>query len=785
MSNLPEQSINRREEADTINIGKLVTKLTDKWHWFLIAAIICLFAAFLYNHYTPPTYQIRAKLLVNDDEKGGGLGKQAGALMDLGGILGSKSSVDNEAEILKTEFLMQQVVRELQLNIIYSRKLNPVNREIENPPFRLNIIKGVDTIENTHIKIEQVAADKLKVSTKDFTEVVAWNQRFKIDNVGTIELIPSPGMLLGKTAYDVEVMSIDERVATLLEDLSVGTTNKQVTIIDMGLVYPLQAKGEMILRTLINRYTATNLSDKNAIADSSYKFIRERINAISLELGDVEDKVENFKQKNRLADMSEQSKLLVQNTGEFTSELAKAETQVSVLNDLESYLKDETKNKRVFPTSLLPQDMVFSGLMAQYNTLLVERDRQLLSVKEGSPFIENIDTQISGLRNGILGNIQSTKNTYILTRNKLRSQLSTADNQIGDVPQIEKNYLKLARNQQIKQELYIFLMQKAEETAISKTSNIAVAKVINPPKAQVKPISPRKGVIYVIALVLSAVITTVIIFGRELFNTAVLTKEDILEATTIPVIGEISHNLMKDNLIVATQGRSAISEQFRALRTNLSFYLKNHNEKVILLTSSMSGEGKSFTAINLGFIMAMTGKKVLLMELDLRKPGLSAKFNMPNTNGFSNYTINTDLLPADIIQKLPMTENMFLISSGPLPPNPAETLMSERTGLLIELLKQDFDYIIMDAPPIGIITDAQLLAPFADATIYLVRQRVTQKTQLDIAQEMYNSGKMKNMGIVVNDISSKQYGYGYGYGNYGEVKEQNWFKKFAARFKNN
>ena len=678
---------------------------------------------------------------------------------------------------------MQQVVRELQLNIIYSRSLNPVNREIEQPPFKLNIIKGVDTIESTHIKVEQVSASKIKVSAKDFSKEVSWNQSFQISEVGTIELVPVPGLLMGKTAYDVKVMSIDERVTELLEDLSVGTTNKQVTIIDMGLVYPLQAKGEMILRTLIDKYTATNLSDKNAIADSSYKFIRQRINAISLELGDVEDKVETFKQKNRLADMTEQSKLLVQNTGEFTTELAKAETQVSVLNDLENYLKDESKNKRVFPASLLPQDMVFSGLMAQYNTLLVERDKQLLSVKEGSPFIQNIDTQISGLRSGILSNIQSTKNTYILTRNKLRSQLSTADSQIGGVPQIEKNYLQLARNQQIKQELYIFLMQKAEETAISKTSNIAVAKVINPPKAQVKPISPRKGIVFLIGLVLSAVITTLIIFGREMFNTSVLTKEDITEATNVPVIGEISHNLLKDNLIVATQGRSAISEQFRALRTNLSFYLKSKEEKVILLTSSMSGEGKSFTAINLGFVMAMTGKKVLLMELDLRKPGLSAKFNLPNTMGFSNYTINTDLVPADIIQKLP-NENMYLVSSGPLPPNPAETLMSDRTALLIELLKTEFDYIIMDAPPIGIITDAQLLAPYADATIYLVRQRVTQKTQLDIAEEMYRGGKMKNMGIVVNDISSKQYGYGYGYGNYSEVQEQNWFKKFAARFKN-
>jgi len=785
MNNIPDKNtVKNQEEVESINLKEIFSKLIEKWPWFLVSIFICLAIAFTYILYTPPTFQINAKLLVNDDEKGGNIAKQAGALMDLGGLMGSKNSVDNEVEILKTRFLMEQVVRQMQLNIIYTKKSNLVSRELYNAPFKFNILKGVDTIKTTLFEVQKVSNNRIKISTPNFEKEISLGESFSINGVGVIQVEPNQIGKFDNAEYYVVVKSIDSRVAELMSQLAVNVTNKQVSIIDLGLSYSLPNKGEDILNTLISKYTEANLSDKNAIADSTYKFIKERLNKIASELGDVENSVESFKQKNQLADMSEQGRLLVKNTGEFSTELAKAETQVTVLNDLEEYLKDYEKNKRVFPSSLMPQDMVFSNLMSQYNALLVERERQLLSVTEESPFIQNIDKQIQGLRNDILSNIQSTKNSYVLTRNKLKSQLNSAEGQISGVPQIEKNYLKLARNQQIKQELYIFLMQKAEETAISKTSNISVAKTIDPPKANVKPISPRKSTIYLIGLIIGVLLPVIAIFGQELLNTSIKTKDQIIGLTQVPVIGEISHNKSSDNLIVANHGRSAISEQFRALRTNLSFYLKTKEEKIILLTSSMSGEGKSFTAINLGNILALTGKKVLLMELDLRKPGLSAKLEVANTMGFSNYTINSDVKVHDIIQPLSINKNMFIISSGPLPPNPAETLMNERVPQLIEDLKKQFDYIIMDAPPVGIITDAQLLSTYADAILYLVRQKVTQKDQLKIVEELYRSNKMKNLGIVVNDIINKDYGYGYGYGSYGQQEDDsNFFGKLLNKFK--
>jgi tyrosine-protein kinase Etk/Wzc len=776
-----DRSMIHAEEEDSINLKEILNKLVDRWPWFVVSIVTCLLIAFLYNKFTPPTYQISAKILVNDDEKGGGLGAKTGGLMDLGGLLGAKNSVDNEAEILKTRSLMEQVVRQMQLNIVYSSKSGLVQRELYNPPFKLNIIKGVDTILATNFDIRKVAGNKIQVKANNFDKVIKWGEPFSVNGVGVIQVDKAQMEPLDEKEYFVLVTSIDSRVASLMQQLSINVTNKQVSIIDLGLSYPLQKKGEDILGVLINKYTSANLGDKNAIADSTYKFIKERLNVIASELGDVEDKVENFKQRNRLADMSEQGKLLVKNTGEYTSELAKAETQVKILTEMQAYLKDVNGAKRIFPSSMIPGDLVFSNLLSQYNSLLIEREKLLLSVTEESPFVQNIDKQILGLRKDILSNIESSKNSYIATRDKYKSQLQDAESEVSGVPQIEKNYLKLARNQQIKQELYIFLMQKAEETAISKTSNISVAKTIDPPKAQVVPISPKKNVIYLAGLFAGLVFPLALIFGQELLSTSITTKEEITKLTRVPVIGEISHNGSSDNLIVANQGRSAISEQFRALRTNLSFYLKTKEEKVILLTSSMSGEGKSFTAINLGNILALAGKKVLLMELDLRKPGLSAKLGVNNEVGFSNFTISPDIRIKDIIKPLTINKNMFIISSGPLPPNPAETLLSENTPGLMEELKKQFDYIIMDAPPVGIITDAQLLSIYADVTLYLVRQKVTQKAQLSIIEELYSNAKMKNIGIVVNDIISKDYGYGYGYGNYGENTEKSIWQKLKIK----
>ncbi|NQX55192.1 polysaccharide biosynthesis tyrosine autokinase [Pedobacter panaciterrae] len=778
---------NQLPKDEGLDISKLLPKIIRKWPLILLSVIVCLGLAYLYLRYTTPMFRISARVLVNDEKKGGSaLGAAADALGDLGGLLGTKSTVDNEAEILQTRYLMEQVVKDMHLNITYIKKGRVNDIEIYKSPFTVQFVVPEDTIKATGFDLELLKNGKISLKSGLLDTVVEFNGKITFPKVGTFIITKTPGQLFVQDErYKFSIVSVDEKVAGLMNDLSVSVGNKLITVIDLSINHPIPKKGEDILTELIHKYVQGNIDDKNEVADSTIKFIRNRLAFISSELGDLEGNIQGFKQKNNLADMTEQSKLLVQNTSSFMNELSKVETQLSILSNLQEYLKDESGN-RVLPSSILPGDMVFTGLIDKYNALLLDRDRRLLGVTETNPVITNLDKQIKNMRTDMLANLISTKNGLEITKAQLQGQMKSVEGQVQQIPATERNYLNLARQQQIKQELYIYLMQKSEETAISKTSNIANSRTIDPPKSEFKPFSPKKSVVALVGLFMGLAIPIGIIYLLDVLNNKINTKEDITEATEVPILGEISHSDDSANLAVSDNSRSAISEQFRALRTNLSFY-HNENEKtkVILLTSSMSGEGKSFVAINLGNVLAITGKRVLLMELDLRKPGMSGKLNTSNGVGFTNYVVDKSLTAKDIVKPLDIHEDLFIVSSGPIPPNPAETLLNPRTKELIDELRTQFDYIIIDAPPIGIITDAQLLEPHADVCLYLVRHKFTLKNQLHIVDDLFRTKKMKKIGIVINDIvlsDSYAYGYGYGYGSYGEeiAKKGFWKRIFKG-----
>lgn len=774
MNNIPfEDKINYRDR-NSLDFKQILSRVLYHWYWIVLSVVICVFASYLYCRYKTPIYKISARVMVNDEKKGGGLTGASDILGDLGGLLGTKSTVDNEAEILKTRYLMEQVVKDLNLNITYYRKGRVRNVELFKSPFEVSVIFAADTIKSANVGVTFLKDSKVAITSPGVDTIVHLNETFTIPGVGLLQVAKNKEPLNPLTNYSFGIQSVDSKVVELMDALTIEVKNKQITIVDLSLTHPIPKKGESILNKLIGKYIEANLQDKNEVADSTVKFIQNRLAYIGGELGGLEGNIQNFKQKNNLADMTEQSKLLVQASGQYVTDLGKVETQISILKSLQDYLKDDTKNKRVLPSSLIPADFVFNGAVEKYNTLSLERSRRLIGVTESNPGIILIDKEIVNARADIESNIATTLNGFIITRNKLNAQIRAAEGQVRNVPQVERNYLNLARQQQIKQELYIFLMQKSEETAISKTSNIANSRTIDPPKSEVKPFNPKKPVVYLLGLIAGISIPLGLMYVKEIFNDKVQSKEDITKVTQVPIIGEISHDENKDNTVVANSSRSAISEQFRALRTNLSFFFKDKKGKVILLTSSMSGEGKSFLAINLGNILALADKKVLLMELDLRKPGLSAKFGIPNDIGFTNYIINREMTAKDILKPLKVHENLSIVGSGPIPPNPAEMLLSERTKTLIEELRQQFDYIIIDAPPVGMVTDAQLMAEHADLCLYLVRQNYTLKHQLNIIQDLSINEKMSRIGIVVNDIKqnkSYDYGYGYGYGEYGEQKK--------------
>ncbi|HVD98459.1 MAG TPA: polysaccharide biosynthesis tyrosine autokinase [Cytophagaceae bacterium] len=766
---------NATEQESELNLKALVSRIMSEWWIFVLSLVFCVGLAYLFLRYKTPMYKITAKVLVKDEKKGAG-GVNGGEILgDLSSLLNMKSNVDNEAEILKTRSLMEKVVRLKNLNIIYAHIGRIKNQELDASPFVVDLLDIKDTIKkNTFYLTIPRNSNQFELSynnpvtEEDTVRNMTFGDSITVPGVGKIRIRRDPNVEQEKEKYMFRIASVDERVAALQKELKVSVANKLVTVIDLELNYALPVKGEKILTELIEEYIRRNIEDKNMIADSTIAFIENRLGLVGTELSDIEGNIQGFKQGNKLADLSEQSRLLVENTSKYITRIADIETQVNITRALEEYLKDEQKNKRVVPASVLPQDLVFSKLVENYNELLLERDRQLLTSTESNPYIKNLDERISAMRVAMISNLEGTRKSLEITEAELQKELNKIEKEIRKVPSHERTYLDLARQQQIKQELYLFLLEKREETAISKTSNISNAKIIDMPKSEFKPYSPNRMLILLIGVAAGLALPFGRIYLLNILNDKVQSKEDIIHVTQVPIVGEISHNDKDEVLVIANNPRAVIAEQFRALRTNLQFMLGSLNTKgnVILLTSSMSGEGKSFTAVNLGSVLAISGKKVLMMELDLRKPNLSPGLNIKNDFGFTNYVINTEIELSDIIQSAGVHENLFIIPCGPLPPNPAEMIMNARVEKMMTELKSQYDYIIIDAPPIGLVTDAQLLNQYADMTLYLVRQKYTYKNQLNIVEDLRTQGKMKTIGIVVNDIK-KSNGYGYGYGGYG------------------
>lgn len=786
-------------QEDNQELLQFVGRMLAHWRWFLASALIFLIAGFLYIRYSTPIYRTTAKLLVVDEKKGGA-GLDVGVIGDFGGMMGMKSNVDNEVEILKTYDLMKEVVLATQGHIVYKTEGRIKTTETLDPAFLVQVITPTDSIfRNTFFSIKGLNdKGKLQLKSDAFDLEVGLDQLLSIPNLGYIRISKNPDYTQAfKDDYkgieqEVEIHTINGITGNYMGNLTIGVTNKQTSTIDLAFNHSIPKKGENILRTLVDRYVIRTLEDKNTIADSTLAFIDERLLFVGEELGMAEAKIQDFKQQSQVADISTQSKILLENASDFAKDLASVESQIIMLEEVDRYLADPRQLK-VVPTTIADKDPTFSALVQQYNRLLLDRERLLLSHTVDNPVVKNVDQQIASMRENMRSTVSSARRQLSVTRNSISRQANKYEAEIRRVPATERSFLDLSRQQQIKQELYLYLQQKWEETAISKTANISHAKMIDSPRTGGGPISPKRNIILLGCLLIGLLIPFAILYLQDLLNVRVRTKDDITSKTNIAVMGEIMHapHAEENSIVVTRESRTPIAEQFRALRTNLDFFQKSEGCRTILMTSSMSGEGKSFVAVNLANTLALLGKKVAVLEFDLRKPTVSKKFGFDNQHGFTNYVLQPELLVSDIVKKSRVHELLDIVSSGPLPPNPAEIILHPRTKELFDELKAHYEYIVVDAPPIGVVTDAQLLSQFADNTLYVVRIAHTFKKQLEIPNDIVQQDKMPKVGIVINAIDASRaggYGYGYGYGYYDAPKGKPKFSflgKLGSRFLGN
>lgn len=778
-----EKSFEQPDRPSQNSVIELVNKYRQHWHWFLLCGLLGLSIAYLKLRYSTPVYKIQAKILVVDAKSNGSGASGPGSFEgDLGALLGGPSSVDNEAEILKTRYIMERVVKDDNEQVTVFQPGTVRDMETYPSPVEMLLLSSHDSIAGGIFSLEILDGKRGRITQGEgFSAVFDFGERIELPRVGFVTIAPADSIdLPSGQFFKIKIAAFDNRVSNFMGRLGVNIQSNLASVIDLSFDYPLRKKGEQILNKLIQVYIENNIINKNTIADSTIAFIDKRLALVATELYDIEQEIEDFRQSRNLANMSSQAQILLENTRDYVNQLADIQTQLSILENVESYLVDENK-PRVLPNAVLADDVVFTSLIRSYNELLLERGRRLLSATPDNPTVINLDRQLGALRQDMLSNLRSTGSRLRITKENLERKTAQLETEIKDVPATERVYLDLSRQQQIKHELYVYLLQKREETAISKTASVSNSRVIDPPKAASSPFSPKRAPTLLAGLLIGLIVPSALIYFRDLLNTKVRAIDDIKRQTSTPVIGEIIRSRYKETLVVGEHSRSAISEQFRSLRTNLAFYLTEPNQKTVLLTSSMSGEGKSFVALNLATILAITGKRVVLMEMDLRKPNISVKLANSNETGFTNYVINTRLTPKEILRPSGIQDNLFVIGSGPVPPNPAETILHPRLDELMQYLKNRFDYIIIDAPPIGLVTDAQLLSQFADLTLYLVRLGYTYKNQLQIVDELLRNRKMKQLALLVNDIDPRGghtygYGSGYGYGYYDEGEKHPWWK---------
>jgi tyrosine-protein kinase Etk/Wzc len=759
-------------EKSSEELSLLETFITYFRHWkfFLLSITICMFSGFLYIKLITPVYKIETDLLIKDNK--GNTNGQNDLLKDLG-LFSSEKIIDNEVQILKSNTILEKVIKELKLQTSYIDTKGVRNREFYKQfPFEVNLLNPSSIAYNrvfsfTLINEHEAIFDGKKVLLNSSVT----------SGAGIIQIRVLDSTLINSHFFGqpikIKFYDINSILQAYQKKLNIEPASKQATVLIITLEDEIPQRGEDFLNKLIDEYNLAAIEDKNRVTSNTLSFINDRLHVIAQELGSVEKNVEKFKSANQITDISSDSQVFLDNVKDNDFQLNKVIIQLSVLNNLETYLHSNQNQSSALPSMLGIDDPTLLGLVSKLGEAQLRRESLLQTVPDTNPLVVTINNQITLLKQAIEESVINLKKGVEITQQQLQTKNNQYTSIIKKVPSKERGLLDVMRQQDIKNALFTYLLQKREETAMSLASTVADSRTIDLAKTSLNPVKPVKRLIYMTFFFISIAIPAMVIYFRERLNFKVTRRTDVEKVTQIPILAEISQSDDSYPLLVSTKPRSMVSEQIRVLRTNLQFVLTDQAQKVLLFTSSISGEGKSFVSLNLGGALAMAGKKVIILELDLRKPKLHSGLSIDNTVGLSNFLIG-QVNYKDIIKEVSQQPGYFIVPSGPIPPNPAELLSNGNVGKLIENLKKEFDYIILDAPPIGLVTDAQILGKYADLTLFIIRHNYTAKNHLHAIDNYYRENKFKRMNIILNSVdlqmgygSSYGYGYGYGYGYQG------------------
>lgn len=773
------------QSEEQVNIQELLFRYLIHWPWFVVSIIICIACAWGYLRLTTPIYNITATVLIKDEKKGGGANMSSELeKMGLDGFVSSSNNVDNEIEVLRSKSLAREVVNNLGLFVTYmdedefpSKELyhtSPVlvsltHQEADKLPGRMEI--------NMILQPTGALGVQITVGEKEYRKQFDKLPAVFPTDEGTVAFFANNDTL---SAVRPENITKERHITAFINrpfsvskgyvnSLSIAPTSKTTSVVVISLENTNTRRGRDYINKLLEMYNINANNDKNEVAQKTAEFIDERIGIISKELGSTEQDLENFKRSAGITDLSSEAQIALTGNAEYEKKRVENQTQINLVMDLQRYMKGN--EYEVLPSNIGLQDAASAGAIDRYNQMLVERKRLLRTSTENNPTIINLDTSIRAMRTNVQATLDATLKGLQITKEDLAREASRYSRRINDAPTQERQFVSIARQQEIKSGLYLMLLQKREENAITLAATANNAKIIDEALADDNPISPKKTIVYLVALVLGVGLPVGVIYLIGLTKFKIEGRADVEKLTSLPVVGDIPLADEKTGSIAVFENQNNLmSETFRNVRTNLQFMLEN-GKNVILVTSTISGEGKSFISANLAISLSLLGKKVVIVGLDIRKPGLNKVFNIPKKeHGITQYLTNTTANLMDFVQPSDINKNLFILPGGTVPPNPTELLARGGLEKAIETLKANFDYVILDTAPVGMVTDTLLIGRVADLSVYVCRADYTHKAEFTLINELAENNKLPNLCIAVNglDLNSRKYGYYYGYGKYGK-----------------
>ena len=786
---MKETDFNEAKESkeENIDVKELLFKYLIHWPWFVGAVVACLIAAWVYLYVSTPVYNISATVLIKDDKKGGSAGMLSGLeSLGLDGMISSSQNIDNEIEVLRSKTIVKEVVEDLGLYISYADKDEfPSKNLYKTSPVQVSLTpQEADLLEKPMI-VEMALQPQgsldvnVKIGDDEYQKHFEKLPAVFPTDKGTLAFFLTPDSALSSKRTSEETIDSGKTVRNITAvinnplavakgycgSMTIEPTSKTTSVAVISLKNSNVQRGKDFINKLLEMYNINTNNDKNEVAQKTAEFINERISIISKELGSTEKDLESFKRGAGITDLTSDAQIALTGSAEYEKKRVENQTQINLLQDLQKYMQNE--GYEVLPSNIGLQDVNLAAAINRYNDVLVERKRLLRTSTENNPTIINLDTSIGAMKENVQVSLDRVLRGLFITKADLDREASRYSRRISEAPGQEREFVSIARQQEIKAGLYLMLLQKREENAITLAATANNAKIIDDAIADDAPVSPKGRMIYLIALVLGVGIPVGVIYLLELTKFKIEGRSDVEKLTNVPIVGDIPLTDEKQGAIAVFENQNNLmSETFRNIRTNLQFMLEN-DKKVILVTSTVSGEGKSFISANLAISLSLLGKKVIIVGLDIRKPGLNKVFNIPRKEvGITQYLANPEKNLMDLVQPSDVSKNLYILPGGTVPPNPTELLARDGLDKAIETLKKNFDYVILDTAPVGMVTDTLLIGHVADLSVYVCRADYTHKNEYTLINELAENNKLPKLCTVINglDLKRRKYGYYYGYG---------------------